>query len=396
MKINKLSITGVGGIEKELNIDFNDKMNIICGTNGIGKTTILECIANFFVSSAVLNVKKNSKSERGKVCATFEIDNTRNAFEYEVNNFMPENNDFGNVRLSNYNKSIITLNAYRNFNYIRLNEISRDESRNTYENNDRTQNGIDAEGIKKWFCNRYMFETHEGALNEQQLYNLGLAKKSFSIIDEDIEFSRVKNDTFDIMLNTNQGEIYYEYLSSGYKSSIHILLGIIKEIEYRFKNPYIKVDDFDGIILIDEIEVHLHPQWQSRIINALRTVFKNAQIIVTTHSPNVIQTAEHNEVIALYYNQDNEICIKELNEGKYEFQGWTIEEILNHVMGMEETTSKLYKDTLRNFEIAIENDDGKKAQECYDVLSEMLHPQNYLREILKIRKVGVGDSNDKD
>ena len=69
------------------------------------------------------------------------------------------------------------------------------------------------------------------------------------------------------MLQTPSGQIYFEYLSSGFKSLIILFLGIIMEIEFRFGDQDIKVEDFDGIIIIDEIDVHLHPTWQTQIIN---------------------------------------------------------------------------------------------------------------------------------
>lgn len=395
MKIKNISIENIGGIE-ELNLEFNDKMNIICGTNGIGKTTILECISHFFVSNSISDLKRNAKSKIGNVKGKFNFDNRDIELDYKVEDFEPDRESYVSTKLYNNNKKIIVFNALRNFNYIKLNEIYRDEDRKTYHNQQLIHNGIDAESIKKWFCNRYMFKPHKDGLNEKQEFNLEKAIEMFSIMDQNVKFARLKPDTFDIMLDTNQGEIYFEYLSSGYKSSIHILLGIIKEIEYRFKEPYIKVDEFDGIVLIDEVEVHLHPQWQAQLVKALRKLLPNAQIIITTHSPSVIQTAEHNEVIALYYNEEGRICIKDLEESKYEFQGWTIEEILQDIMGMEDTTSKLFKETLQKFDMAVDEEDGKTARECYKILNEMLHPQNHLRKILQIEQVGLGDHYDKN
>ena len=81
----------------------------------------------------------------------------------------------------------------------------------------------------------------------------------------------------------------------------------IKEIEFRFKEQNVLAEEFDGIILIDEVEIHLHPEWQEKIISILRETFPCAQFIVTTHSPHVIQTAEPNQVIALQLQDDNDI-----------------------------------------------------------------------------------------
>ncbi|WP_170936180.1 AAA family ATPase, partial [Escherichia coli] len=83
-------------------------------------------------------------------------------------------------------------------------------------------------------------------------------------------------------MNTPNGEIWYEYLSSGFKSCMAIIIGIIKEIELRFIKEDIYAADFDGVIIIDEIEMHLHPDWQARITEVMTTMFPQTQFIVTT------------------------------------------------------------------------------------------------------------------
>lgn len=66
MKINNLTIDGVGGI-RNLELSFNDGFNVICGANGIGKTTILNTVADAFSNSGEL-LKRNSMVAEGKYC----------------------------------------------------------------------------------------------------------------------------------------------------------------------------------------------------------------------------------------------------------------------------------------------------------------------------------------
>lgn len=395
MKIQKICIDGVGGI-KHLELNFNKGMNLICGTNGIGKTTILECISHLFIQSSTSQLKRNVNYERGSVKAELEIDGQNESYNYEIKDFEPDKQDYIYGGRMEKSKDIIVFNPLRSFEYIKLEAISRDPGREVYETGNIAYSGVDATDIKNWFVQRYMWSAHKDSLNEEQIHNLKCSEEAFSILDEKVTFSKIKPDTYDILLNTKQGEIFFEYLSSGYKSCVYILLGIIKEIEYRYKEPYIKVKDFNGIILIDEIDVHLHPEWQARLVNALKELLPNAQIIATTHSPSIIQTAKTNEIIALYFDENNDICIKELEQKKYGYQGWTIEEILKDVMGMEETMSNLYEETSKKFEKAINEENIKTAKECYKILNKMLHPQNYLRKILEIQMVGMEDENDKN
>lgn len=395
MKIEKICINGVGGI-KHLELNFNKGMNIICGTNGIGKTTILECISHLFIQANTSQLKRNVSCEKGSVEAELEIDGQNRSYNYEIKDFEPDKQDFVSAIERERSRDIIVFNPLRSFDYIKLESISRDPERDDYKTMDIAYQGVSAEDIKNWFVQRYMWSAHKNSLNKEQIHNLECSKETFSILDKEVTFSNIKPDTFDILLNTKQGDIFFEYLSSGYKSCVYILLGIIKEIEYRYKDPYIKVQDFNGIILIDEIDVHLHPQWQARLVKALKELLPNAQIIATTHSPSIIQTAETNEIIALYFDENNDICIKELEQKEYGYQGWTIEEILRDVMGMEETMSSFYEDISKKFERAINKENIKTAKECYKILNKMLHPQNYLRKILEIQMIGMGDENDKN
>lgn len=66
MKINNLMIDGVGGI-RNLELSFNDGFNVICGANGVGKTTILNTVADAFSDSGEL-LKRNSMVAEGKYC----------------------------------------------------------------------------------------------------------------------------------------------------------------------------------------------------------------------------------------------------------------------------------------------------------------------------------------
>lgn len=54
-----------------------------------------------------------------------------------------------------------------------------------------------------------------------------------------------------------------------------------------------------GILLIDEIELHLHPRWQQQVIPALRKAFPNTQLIVSTHSPEVLTTVRRENILLL-------------------------------------------------------------------------------------------------
>lgn len=62
--------------------------------------------------------------------------------------------------------------------------------------------------------------------------------------------------------------------------------------------------DSEAVVLIDEVELHLHPSWQQRILGDLHRTFPNAQFIVSTHSPQVLTTVEPNRIVNLHRDGD--------------------------------------------------------------------------------------------
>jgi predicted ATP-binding protein involved in virulence len=86
-----------------------------------------------------------------------------------------------------------------------------------------------------------------------------------------------------------------EQLSDGYRNLMSIVLDFSRRLALahpNWENPL----DGPGILLIDEVELHLHPRWQQTVIPSLRAAFPNTQIIVSTHSPAVLTTVRREHV----------------------------------------------------------------------------------------------------
>ena len=103
-------------------------------------------------------------------------------------------------------------------------------------------------------------------------------------------------------------ELALDQLSDGYRSQVAMIFDFARRLAIanpEMDNPL----EAPGILLIDEIELHLHPKWQQTIIPSLRKAFPNTQLIVTTHSPQVLTSVESRCIRIL---KDNQItCIDE-------------------------------------------------------------------------------------
>lgn len=387
MKIENLKISGVGGI-KELELAFHDGFNVICGANGVGKTTILNIIADAFTSPES-NLKRNAGYEKGRYTISFQNtvgQSTQKTFE--ITEFAPTKNDGGRVS-SIESHYVLLFSINRVLNYSALQSIPKDGVREKLNSAQQLHSGVSNSDLKGWFINRYVFFDKDKSLSNEQKSNFELAKNALSLLDPTVSFLTVDASTLDIILKTNRGDIFLEFFSAGYKTCFFLILGIIKEIEFRFRAPNLIAAEFDGVVLIDEIDLHLHPTWQGVLINTLKELFPKVQFIVTTHSPSVLQMLNENEIIALCVDENGETVRKAFELGRYGLQGWTIEEILKDIMGMKTTTSSAYESAISNFDAAMAREDTKAVQETYAVLKEMLHPNNILLKMMDIQTAGL-------
>jgi len=402
INITSIDIEGIGGIKK-LNLEFNKEFNIICGPNGVGKTTIIDCIAHSFSSNRSQYIKRNADSESGYwEIKGLTLDDRVITHKITRSNFHPT--DPADYNYSNFHvdfndkitDQLIVFKTNRSFQYMTIDSIGRDNKQQYIQ--DDAVNGIVMNETKNWFISRHVWSyVPESAFYPEQLSNLNLAKTLFGALDSNVEFSQVKMDTYDILLKQKNGStIYFEYLSSGYKSVIYILLGLVKEIELRYKDPHIKVEDFSGLVIIDEVDLHLHPEWQASLIRLLKSTFPKAQFIVTTHSPHMLQVAEPDEIIPLGFDQNGNVYLRAVPQNEFGYQGWTVEEILTDVMGLTATTSETFSNALNNFENALSEDNATQANYYFKLLDKMLHPNNHLRKLLKIQMASLGDFYDQD
>ena len=118
-----------------------------------------------------------------------------------------------------------------------------------------------------------------------------------------------------VLTHPRHGTLPINFLSSG----IRITVGMVIDIASRIAraNPHLGgtelLEDTPGIVLIDEVDLHLHPQWQQRIIPALTKTFPKVQFIVTTHSPQVLSTVPAESIRIL--NEDGTVGKVDYSEG---------------------------------------------------------------------------------
>ena len=112
-----------------------------------------------------------------------------------------------------------------------------------------------------------------------------------------VEYDEISDE---LVFSTKERSLPIRNLSSGYQSLIWMVL----DIAYRMAvlNPDLldKICETPGVVLIDELDMHLHPKWQWRIVNALKTIFPNVQFVAATHSPIIISSCKKDNLITIH------------------------------------------------------------------------------------------------
>ncbi|MCC8102399.1 MAG: AAA family ATPase [Clostridiales bacterium] len=206
------------------------------------------------------------------------------------------------------------------FNYIRhLKEVSSQENGNV----DFPAYTLIMEAIRK---------SMEEELKTGQRIDYSLRYNGLALVEEDGTW------------------IPFDDLSDGYRGVIKIVSDIATRM--CILNPYLKEDILSktpGVVVIDELDLSLHPSWQRRIIRTLTTIFPKVQFICASHSPFLIQALDDGQLISL----DGEI--------EEEYSGQSIEDIAETIMGVRnpkysEKKQKMYDAAKAYFE-ALNADD---------------------------------------
>jgi predicted ATP-binding protein involved in virulence len=124
--------------------------------------------------------------------------------------------------------------------------------------------------------------------------------------DETLELIYDRDDYVFKFKTLNRVEFDFNTLSDGFSS----ILGIIAEIMIRMERKSSKIYKLNGLILIDELETHLHISLQRKVLRILTTLFPNLQFVVTTHSPFILNSIDN----AVVYDMDNQETIENLSE----------------------------------------------------------------------------------
>ncbi|MEP7124753.1 MAG: AAA family ATPase [Byssovorax sp.] len=369
MKVDELTIENFRGI-RALQMPFHPRVNLIVGINGSGKSTLLDCVATLlgrFVDKLRATGGRGAHIDEDDItlgalatkitlAATHDapgrlawsIAKVRSGYKADAATDLKELEatvDRIQSDVSAHPGTNIPLVAHYPTNRAVLQIPERIRTKHKFEQMNAFDEALTGapDNFKlffEWFRLRedienerfreaYEEKAPELAWKDRQLNAVRAAIPAFLDGFSDLRIRRSPGP-MRLMVKKDNAELAVDQLSDGEKC----LLALVGDLARRLAIANPSLSDpltGSGVIMIDEIDLHLHPSWQRKVIPALETTFPGCQLILTTHSPQIIAHAQAECIRTLHREGDNVVW----SQPEASF-GMDSNRVLSEIMGTDE------------------------------------------------------------
>lgn len=384
MKLTSLRLTNFRGIQ-DLKLDFSEQVNVLLGVNGAGKTAILDCAAimlsrlvgrirsthgtgRFFVDYDISNGKPETNNEIDIVFGgnpyEWSVSKTRTGRKQQTTTRLrqiKEIVDLIHLDLEFGDSSSLPVVVYYPVNRAVLDIPLRIRNKHPFDqlaayDQALSGNRRDFRTFFEWFRDREDLENEKRldrpSYRDRQLRAVRLAVERFV---PEMTGLRVKRNPLRMVVLKNGESLIVNQLSDGEKCALAMIGDLARRM--AIANPA-ESDPLHGkgIVLIDEIDLHLHPAWQRRVVTSLQDTFPNCQFIVSTHSPQVVSHVKQERIWLLERTKSTVSASRPV-----ESFGQTTGSILEDIMDVSERPQEI-RDRLSSLFWAIQNDELAAAK----------------------------------
>lgn len=333
MRIERLELRNFRCFE-HISAKLHPKMNVMVGINGTGKTTMLEAI-RIFVGAAFCELDKieNRISSPSIADDDVRLHNLESQYPVRIEGVVDVDKGLLPDKLARWDRTLEKYGGRTKFDNSKdvkslsknIQSIIRDGkdipipviayySTDRYKKEKRNT-GLEADGSRlRGYYNALDSTTNIwfflNIIKTETLWELQEGKKSavLSMVRKVIvqcvpDCKEIKHDVKQdklIITQANGEKVPFSSLSDGVRN----VLSMVMELALRcyLLNPSQGENapsETPGIVLIDEIDLHLHPEWQLHILNDLTSVFGRIQFIVSTHAPLILSSLQDGEILSI-------------------------------------------------------------------------------------------------
>ncbi len=433
MKINTLKLQEFRCFE-EYKLDFSDRFTLLIGDNASGKTAVLDALAlavsgflkgfrRFLkphdlrlvgsddIRHVTSKLGQNITKENGKYFLLISSQGIINNehFEWDILDTSVYDSDSGIAAIASdisekiiQNDTLLPLLAY--YGTGRLWEKIDNEEIETLSPDSRLLGYRDclntASNLKQLFR---WFKTQElAALQKKERRHVLEAVREVIVnmipgaqkVWWDVDWDEILIET---IIQERTQIIPFHLLSDGYRN----MIGMVADIAYRMAtlNPQLEAEvikQTEGIVLIDEIDLHLHPKWQREVVGRLLDTFPKVQFVASSHSPFIIQSLYRRDDCLLWDLEKNapvEVDSKSIEDIAENQQGVEIPQQSQRFLAMEEAAEDYYT-VLKQIPSAGEDEKQRLRQR----LDELLLPYSddpAFQAFLKMERQSVEGRTEK-
>lgn len=332
MRITELRLKDIGVFIDET-IEFPEKkeldkgeIQILTGINGAGKSTILHTLSSISQAWGKSITSKNyilRRCRRNALMSYFHVvfdigEAVRMVIDGNTKNYSSNNSD-GNIpdffksleeyKQEQYSFAFFAYSGYRNVLSTELNNL-QDSSINPFQNCLDFYNSINPEWFGQWMAKlktqeALAYQKKDKKKAEAYGKNIQTIEKLISeVIGKAVEFE-LEYEPFELLVKMDNQSLPLDVLPDGLKSIVSWIGDLLMRMDLIPWVDDTPILEREFILFLDEIEVHLHPAWQRKILPVVQRMFPNAQIFISTHSPFVVGSVDNAWVHKLVLENGN-------------------------------------------------------------------------------------------